>query len=100
MGKVDFDVSLDAGTRTLEATESFHFITDELKVRRILQGKKVLTESVDERWPGAAVHTATRRWLEALARAQPGTTQLVKPGLADAEQSCGTWGVEQAGVEI
>jgi len=100
MSKVDFDVSLDAGTRTLEATESFHFITDELKVRRILQGQKALKERVDLRGPGAAVRTATRRWLEALAPGQPGTAQLVKPGLADAEQSCGTWGVEQAGVEI
>ena len=67
VGEVDFEASLDAGTRALEAAEPLHFIAHELKVGRILERQKAFEKSVDRLRPGPAVGTATGRWLEGFA---------------------------------
>lgn len=100
VGKVGFDVSLDAGAGACEVAEALQLIADELVVWGALQRQEALEEGVGLRGPGSVMVAAAETGLEGFLVSQPGAPKLVKAGFANPEQAGGTGGVLQAGIKI
>jgi len=62
MGEEGFDMSLHAGTGSLETVEALQFICHELIVGRVLQGQEAFQEGADLCRPVGRVVAATGLW--------------------------------------
>ena len=99
-GKVDFDVSFNAGPCTPEATQSQHFVADKLVIWRVLKWQKALEKGMDFRWPVAATIPSTRAATKALTVREPTSPKLVNPCSADPKQRTGPGSTQNPGIEI
>jgi hypothetical protein len=88
MGEEGFDMSLHAGTGSLETVKALQFICHKLVVGRILQGQEAFQEHADIRRPVGRVIAATGLWRVGFAVAQILATEFIEPGFADAEMRC------------
>jgi hypothetical protein len=88
MGEEGFDMSLHAGTDSLETVEALQFICHELVVGRILQGQEAFQEGADIRRPVGRVVAATGLWRVGFAVAQILGTEFIEPGFTDAQMRC------------
>jgi hypothetical protein len=100
VGKMDFDVGLDAGAGAFEVAEALELIADKLVVGRALQRQKALEEGVNFRRPGSVMVAAAGAGLEDFWINEPGGAKLIKAGFADSKEAGGGGGVLAARVEI
>lgn len=87
VGKVRFDIGLDAGAGTLELAEPIEFIRHELIVGRILQGQEGFEEVVNMRWPLSPMISTASSGLVGLPVSQVVGSELIESTFANAEVS-------------
>ena len=100
MWKVNFDMGLDAGSRSVETAEPLHLIRHELVIGRILQWQEAFEECAHISGPNGATVATAGIGAIGLPVAQEVSTELVEAGSADAERSGGSRCVQSLGIEI
>jgi hypothetical protein len=88
MGEEGFDMSLHAGTGSLETVEALQFVRHKLVVGRTLQGQEAFQEGAEIRRPVGRVVAATGLWRVGFAVAQILGTECIEPGFTDAQMRC------------
>jgi hypothetical protein len=98
--EVSLDVFLDCRTGTPEAMQPFHFIGDELKIRRVPQRQEAFWEFDDLGRPCRAMAAAARTGLIAEPVLEPGCPQFFEPDAASTQPGCGAGGIKSAAIEV
>lgn len=100
LGKMFFDVGLDAGTCPPQPVKAEEFVGNELVVGRGLKRHKLSEENGSALRPAATLVAVTGVEVKALADFEPEGAKLVEPGFSDIEKPASLGSVDGASIKI